>query len=179
MSIKSGFTLIEMMLVVALIGILAAVAIPSFSHFVDKSKYSEAQENLRAISDHALSYYHAEHYYSVSGMNKSDGYYPGCQADDNTAPSQCTSAIANSCLGLTISLGERINPTDVNWNTQPWLRLGFVVGSPMLYCYEYSTNESVTTFTAKAKGSLSAVNDSIFTVSGNENGTIGAIYEEK
>jgi type IV pilus assembly protein PilA len=46
---KRGFTLIELMIVVAIIGILAAIAIPNFLKFQAKSKQSEAKTNLKAI----------------------------------------------------------------------------------------------------------------------------------
>jgi len=44
-----GFTLIELMIVVAIIGILAAIAIPNFLKFQCKSKQSEAKTNLSGI----------------------------------------------------------------------------------------------------------------------------------
>ena len=46
---QKGFTLIELMIVVAIIGILAAIAIPNFMRFQAKSKQSEAKMNLGAI----------------------------------------------------------------------------------------------------------------------------------
>jgi type IV pilus assembly protein PilA len=54
---KKGFTLIELMIVVAIIGILAAIAIPNFLKFQAKSKQSEAKTNLKAIYTAELGYY--------------------------------------------------------------------------------------------------------------------------
>src|SRR5512140_181980 len=54
---KKGFTLIELMIVVAIIGILAAIAIPNFLKFQAKSKQSEAKSNLGAIFTGEMAYF--------------------------------------------------------------------------------------------------------------------------
>ena len=46
---KKGFTLIELMIVIAIIGILAAVAIPMYSDYTKKSRTAEVQSNLSEI----------------------------------------------------------------------------------------------------------------------------------
>ena len=57
---NKGFTLIELMIVVAIIGILAAIAIPNFLKYQAKSKQSEAKMNLGSLGTCAESYF-AEH----------------------------------------------------------------------------------------------------------------------
>jgi type IV pilus assembly protein PilA len=52
-----GFTLIELMIVVAIIGIMAAIAIPNFLTYQAKSKQTEARTNLGVIFSAQLTYF--------------------------------------------------------------------------------------------------------------------------
>ncbi|RKZ02663.1 hypothetical protein DRQ21_08055 [Candidatus Fermentibacteria bacterium] len=60
-----GFTLIELMIVVVIIGILAAIAIPKFEDVTNSARYAACRSNLRNIAG-ALEFYAAE-----------NGNYPG------------------------------------------------------------------------------------------------------
>ncbi|HEY4716251.1 MAG TPA: prepilin-type N-terminal cleavage/methylation domain-containing protein [bacterium] len=64
---KKGFTLIELMIVVAIIGILAAIAIPNFMKFQARSRQSEARTNLKSLFTAELSYW--AQYGSLGGGN--------------------------------------------------------------------------------------------------------------
>jgi len=65
---KKGFTLIELMIVVAIIGILAAIAIPNFLRFQAKSKQSEAKTNLGGIFTAQTSYFAETNAYQDMGV---------------------------------------------------------------------------------------------------------------
>jgi type IV pilus assembly protein PilA len=61
---KRGFTLIELMIVVAIIGILAAIAIPNFIRFQARSKQGEAKSNLKSMFTAQRSFYQEKDRYS-------------------------------------------------------------------------------------------------------------------
>jgi len=70
-----GFTLIELMIVVAIIGILAAIAIPNFMTYQAKARQSEAKVNLGGIFTTATSYFAENNTFSVATADTL-GYKP-------------------------------------------------------------------------------------------------------
>ena len=65
-NLAAGFTLIELMIVVAIIGILAAIAVPKFSDLIAKSQEGTTKGNLASVRS-AIKIYYAD----------ADGIYPG------------------------------------------------------------------------------------------------------
>ncbi len=62
-----GFTLIELMIVVAIIAILSAIAIPAYTAYVARSKLTEAFSGLSSMSVAAQQYYQDNRTYRANG----------------------------------------------------------------------------------------------------------------
>lgn len=56
---KKGFTLIELMIVVAIIGILAAVAIPAYANYTRKARMTEVTHAMGAVGNACMEYLQA------------------------------------------------------------------------------------------------------------------------
>jgi type IV pilus assembly protein PilA len=109
-----GFTLVELMIVVVILGVLAAVAVAAFTRYVKRSKAAEASTNLGAI-------YHAEvAYYNQSGERfEESGFVAAPELTPNDSPG---SAKYPANVALWVAREE-------------WATLGFALSTAHYYAY--------------------------------------------
>ncbi len=92
---QAGFSLVELMIVVAIMAILAAIAIPSFLRFSMRAKTAEATSNLAAIRTAQESYRAEEDKYLVCAENPGIMVGPGA-----STPRAWTAGTAFETIGF-------------------------------------------------------------------------------
>ena len=112
-----GFTLLELLIVVAIIGILAAVAIPVFSHYVQRAKASEAFSVLQGIREKEEAYFSEyRQYTTIIEWRPTDG-----------------------CISPPNGSTRFWHLEDGSPNAQQWIQLGFAPDGPTWYAYRIDT----------------------------------------
>jgi prepilin-type N-terminal cleavage/methylation domain-containing protein len=139
----SGFTLVELMIVVAIIGLLAAIAIPAFTRYVRKARTSEAMAHLNKEWAGALTYYEADH--TVAAGQVLTKEFPG-PAGGWANASECGCLTGAACPG-----GNSVWQSDAVWQA-----LNFSLADPHHYMPGFSASGTgvAAKFTAFSKGDL-------------------------
>ncbi len=119
---EKGFTLIELMIVVAILGILASVAIPAFVNYINRSKTSEISTMFKSMVEGEISYVQRPRI-SAAGVE-----LERCWAAVDTTAKQFPAGAPGS--------------TKAAWGiNQPWAfnAIGFSAASSVLYRYSLET----------------------------------------
>lgn len=172
----AGFTLVELMVVVAIIGLLSAVAIPNFKKYQAKAKTSEAKLQLAAIYSAETSWFADYDNYSAClnlmgydpGLEQPSRYYAvgfaaanttaGGAATLNGAPASCTVAgSVNNSAALSLATtdtyawggGKRVGNT---------VRVGADIAGADAYA---TIPDTADFFTAAATGVIDSANNAV------------------
>ena len=146
---KDGFTLIELMIVVAIVGVLAVLAVYSVQKYIANAKTAEAKNAVGEISRDALTRYEGE---TMNGSMIAAGSTTGVLRD------VCLSASAK--VPSFVPKAKKYQSATADWNVdgraspvRGFACLHFEMSQPQYYSYNY-TGVSLTSFTASAEGDL-------------------------
>jgi type IV pilus assembly protein PilA len=139
---RRGFTLLELMIIIAILGMLVALAMPAFQKYIRRSKVSEAIQGVRRIFDSSVSYYADEH-------ADRTGVIVARQFPASTGPTPSSSC----CTFPTWKCPNDSLPFE---DDASWSMLNFIIADAhwFVYTYESAGSDDTSQFTARANGDL-------------------------
>lgn len=109
---EKGFTLIELMVVVAIIGIIAAVAFPSYDSYMKKTRRADAKVGLTKLADRQERYYLSNSSYTTDVTDL--GFASPYVSDEGYYTISITAAGANGFTAQAVAQGAQTSDTDTS-----------------------------------------------------------------
>ena len=147
---RRGFTLIELMIVVAILAILAVVAVPAFIKYMRRAKTTEAIDQLDKI------YKSAGVYYATAQVIKGTGAKLECRFP--TGQGMTPDITSKKCCGgaQDTDKDDRCDVDTTKWTTATWAALNFQMNDQHYFGYVFASTGTLkdAKFTASAHGDL-------------------------
>jgi|SRR5688572_19002355 len=102
--VQQGFTLIELMIVVAIIGILAAIAIPQYAEYTNRARVSEGLQLAAGAKTALAEYYSSQNDYPATNKEAGIAAAGDIQGNNVASVTLVTDTITIAYKGLSVSV---------------------------------------------------------------------------
>lgn len=118
---SKGFTLVELLIVVIILAVLAAIVVPQFSANTDDAKLASSKSNLSAVRS-AIDFYYQQHGHYPGGVATGNG--PTCNGVGGSAALNTEAAMLDHLTRYSNSDGATCSRADAGYDYGPYLKTG-------------------------------------------------------